>query len=370
MPAAFGLDISDVSLKVAKLEKKGKFFDLVSFGEFPIKPGLLEQGEIKNLDALAGIIKNALSNVQGKKLKTKYVIASLPEEKAFLTVIRMPLMEEEELASAVRYEAENHVPLPIESVYLGFQVVEPFHNHLDHLNVLIIALPKKIVDSYVKLLQKAELKPVVLEIESQATTRSLIKNQVSPRPVLILDLGTARTNFVIFSGYASRFTSSIPVCGKIFTRAIVRGMKVSSDVAEKIKIKYGLGRKGKIEIEGKNAKKIVVQEKLFELLNPALTDLIEQIKKHIDFYQTHTTYDHLFPNGKDIEKVLLCGGGARMKGICGFLSQELKIPTEPGNPWINILPQSLKEVPPISFEESLKYTTALGLALRGIKPLK
>ena len=56
-----------------------------------------------------------------------------------------------------------------------------------------------------------------------------------------------------------------------------------------------------------------------------------------------------------------------MKGLSGFVSSELKIPVELVNPWMNILPESLKEVPGLSFKESLGYTTVLGLALRGIK---
>ena len=38
-----------------------------------------------------------------------------------------------------------------------------------------------------------------------------------------------------------------------------------------------------------------------------------------------------------------------------------------GNPWVNILPEPLKEVPELSYEKSLSYTAALGLALRAQK---
>ncbi len=72
---------------------------------------------------------------------------------------------------------------------------------------------------------------------------------------------------------------------------------------------------------------------------------------------------------KGVQKIWLSGGGASLKGLAGFLSSEFKIPVELGNPWINILPEPLKEVPQLPFEESLKYTTALGLGLRGVKDL-
>jgi len=363
---AFGLDISDLSLKIAKIEKKGEFLRLISFGEFEIEPGVVDKGEVKNEKKLVEIVKKSILKVKGKKLKTRNVIASLPEEHAFLQVIPMPIMEEEELAGAVKFEAENYIPLPIEEVYLDFQLIKPLYNHLDHLDVLIAALPKKTVDSYVKFLRKAGLKPLALEIESQATARALVKNHVSPFPLLIIDFGATRTSFIIFSGHSLRFTSSIPVCGKIFTEAIAKNLAISFKKAEEIKIKYGLRDEKEIVIKNKIERKIE-KRKLFEILTPAMTDMIEQIKKYLAYYQTHASHEHLGPDHKGVRKIFLCGGGANMKGICEFLSQELKIPVELGNPWVNILPEPKKEIPGIPFKESLRYTTVLGLALRGVE---
>jgi len=355
-PKAFGLDISDLSLKIIKLEKKRGSLGLSFFGEQTIKPGIIKEGEIKDEKALVENIEKALSKVKGKKLKTKYVIASLPEEKAFLQVIQMPRMSAEDLKSAVIYEAENYIPLPIEEVYLSSQIIPPVYNHLDHLDVLIAALPKKTVDSYVSCLKKAGLAPTVLEIESQAIARALVKNGVSPTPLLLIDFGATRTSFIVFSGYSLRFTSSIPVSSQSFTEAISKILKIDIKEAEKLKMKYGLGTEDKKE--GKE---------IFEAITPPLTDLIEQIQKHLSFYQTHARHEHLPPDGKGVKGILLCGGGANLKGLTDFLSSELKIPVSLGNPWINILPKPLKEVPELPYRESLRYTTALGLALRGIK---
>src|SRR4030042_6291945 len=128
-PEVFGLDISDLSLKIAKLKKRGKSLTLSSFGEEEIKPGIMKEGEIQDENELSKIIKEGLKKVKGEKLKTKYVIASLPEEKAFLQVIQLPKMPEEDLKSAVVYEAENYIPLPIEEVYLDSQIVPALHDH-------------------------------------------------------------------------------------------------------------------------------------------------------------------------------------------------------------------------------------------------
>ena len=364
-PEAFGLDISDLSLKIVKLKKKRGVFSLASYGEEKINPGLIKGGEIKDEEALVKIIKNALAKVQGEKLETKYVVASLPEEKAFLQVIQMPRLSEEDLKSAVIYEAENYIPLPIEEVYLDSQVIPPVYNHLDHFDVLIAALPKKTVDPYLSVLKMAKLEPVSLEIESLSISRALIKGEVSAFPVLLIDLGATRTSFIIFSGHSLRFTSSIPVSSGNFTEIIAKALGVDLSEAEKLKIKYGLEEKIQIKIKNGIEKK-TERGKIFEALIPPLVDLIQQIKRYLDYYQTHASHEHLPPNGKGVSKILLCGGGANLKGLPELLSLELKIPVELGNPWINILPASLKELPDLPLEKSLAFTTAIGLALRGI----
>ncbi|MDP2664491.1 MAG: pilus assembly protein PilM, partial [bacterium] len=99
-PEAFGLDLSDLSLKVASLKKTAKGLKLESFGEFPIPEGLVSQGEIQNEEELSRLIGQA---VRSLKLQTSFVVASLPEEKAFLQVIQLPQMKQEEIKGAVAF---------------------------------------------------------------------------------------------------------------------------------------------------------------------------------------------------------------------------------------------------------------------------
>jgi len=355
-PEAFGLDFSDLSLKIVKLEKQRDDLSLASFGETIINPGIIKDGEIRNKDLLVQSIKKALTEVKGKKIKTKYVVASLPEEKAFLEVIKMPKMAEEDLKSAVFYEAENYIPLPIDQVYLDSQIVYPLANHLDHYDVLINAFPKKIVDAYTLCLEEAGLKPTVLEIESAAAARALIKDELATSPVLIIDFGASKTTFIIYSGRALRYTFSISDSSLKFTEIIARELKIDFAKADALKMEYGLEMNGNKEAAT-----------VFQILLAYLSDFVEQIKKHTDYYSSHIDQDHLPPGGREIKKILLCGEGANLKGLTNFLERRLGIPVEYGNPWINVFPGGKKKIPKLLFEKSLKYTTVLGLALRGVK---
>ncbi len=350
--SCFGLDISDLSLRIAKLKERKKVLRLASFGEFPLPKGVIEKGEVKDKKGLSKAIKTICKEAKGEKLKTRYVVASLPEEKSFLQVIQMPIMKKEELKKAVRFEAENYIPLSIEEVYFDSQIVPSVNKKSKHLNVLIAALPKKIVDPYVNAIKDAGLILKALEIEPLSISRALIGEKNIPFTLFLIDIGATRTSIVIFSNSSARFTSTIPVSSQEFTDAVSRNLQIDPIKAEKMKIKYGLEKKG-------SAGKTV-----FDAIIPCLTDLTEQIRRCIRYYQTHAIGGNLSSGSEKTAKIILCGGGANLKGLENFLAMEFKIPVELGNPWINILPQPLKEVPEISFKESLGYSTALGLALR------
>ncbi len=350
---AFGLDINDSSLKLAKLKKRHGGFVLSSFNEAKIARGIIEDGVVKKEDALAKIIKYAYDTAKGKKIKTKYVVASLPEEKSFLQVIQMPKMTREELELAVPFEAENYIPMPISDVYLDFQVISPAKDYLNYLEVMIAAMPKKIVDSYVSCFKKAGLMPIILESESEAIIRALVEKETKSSFLILVDFGENNTNFIVFSGSSVRFTCSIPISSRMLTEAISESMKISFYEAEKLKIEHGL-------TNGKTSRSSTRAEKISQIMTPILEDLMKQIKKYISFYRDHSSYEYLLPDGKK-EKILICGGGAELKGLADFMSKSLETQVELGGSLINYM---IKKPKNLIKKDLISFTTAIGLALR------
>ncbi|HZX50109.1 MAG TPA: type IV pilus assembly protein PilM [Candidatus Paceibacterota bacterium] len=355
-PKAFGLDLSDLSLKIVSLEERGKGFRLSSFGEASIPEGVIEGGEIRKEEKLVQVIRKAVAEVKGKKIQTNYMVASLPEEKGFVQVVQFPPMGKEELGNAIRLQAENYIPYPVDTVYLDFTVIPPSHNHVDHLDVLIASLPRTIVDSYISAFEKAGFTPRALEIDALALSRAVIEKGVAPVPVLLVDVGNARTKFSIFSGYSLRFTTSVPVSANTFTQAVATRLGVEEERAEELKRMYGLD-----SIEEK------LGDEVFQAMAPSATEFVKQIQKYLTYYETHIPHQHLDRPQKKIKKVVLCGGGANLRGLPEFLMRFLKVEVAVGNPWVNILSASLKELPALPFQDSLRYSTALGLGLRGVK---
>ena len=366
-PDAFGIDISDYFVRLIKLKKTGKDFELTSYNEEAVKPGVIENGEIRDRKEFGEVIKKLLNNVNGEQLKTRYASLSLPEEKSFLKVIRMPKMSAEDLAEAVYFEIENHIPLRVEDVYFDFEVIPPCSREnsakgkKNYFEILFAAIPKTTVDNYNYCLKKIGIQPAHLEVESLSLARSLINRDQNTDSILLIDLGVSKTSFVFFSNGFTRFTCSSSVCSQTFTQSISRFLKVDLKKAEKLKEEYGFSafenQNSAKSKKAKSKKSVSEEHQVFQAIIPPITDLTEQIKKYIDFYKFGKTGDDTAGNAV-ISKIILSGSGVCLKNIDKFLESEIGLPVEIGNPWINV---SKRPLLPLLL--SYKYTIAIGLAL-------
>ncbi len=340
----FGLDIADNRIKAAKIEKKGKEAFLTGYGKKEIEREIVNKGRIKNEELLSIEIKRLFEELSPD---TRYVSVCLPEEKSFLQIMEMPVMSKKELEKAIRYEAENYVPLPTDDLYLDFKIISE-NEESENFCVLMVALPKKIVDLYLFCIKKSGLIPAMLEIDSMAIARAIMDEKDNEN-TLIIDFGKTRTGLVIFSEGVVKFVSSADISSDRLTKRIAEKKGISLSDAEAFKIKNG-----------------IETEEALEIMKPLLEETLKVIEKHLDYYN----YRGFIPSSKQekekLKKVVICGGGANLKGFSQYLSENLNIPVAKGNPFINFS----KGNNDISVEEALSYSTAFGLALRNLKKYK
>jgi len=354
-PDAFGLDISDESFKFAQLRTRGGNAKLVAFGFGDFPKGLITDGEIKDEQATADILAAALRKPTQGRLSTRFVVCSFPEEHSFIRVLQLPPMAESEVSEAIKFEIEQNIPLRINDAYYDYQVLKQSDQKaIQHLDILTSAVPKKLADGYISLMQKCGLRPKSLEVESVAVSRALIAGGTAAEPALIVDLGATRTSFIIFSGSGLQFTSSVPVAGNKMIDMIMARTRSDHKEAKRLFYDVGLDKSADGGIT-------------FNILEPFIKDLVDQIKNYVSFYESHSMHEHSLAERPTVKKIMLCGGVSNLTGLGVYLSMALKIPVEVGNPWVNILKPPLKEVPGLTFRTSLGYTTALGLALSGVQ---
>ncbi len=346
-PRPFGLDLSDLSLKAVFLERDGSIDTLSSFGSVPLPIGAVLDGEIVKEEAVIEAIRLLLEKSGPKKIPTKQVVCSLPEVKAFLRIINLPVMEASEAREAVKWEIEANIPLTLDQVYYDSQVLpRNLSGEKNKMSVLVVVVTKTVVDQFVGTLEAAGLEVVGLETESIAQARSLLAEEESDQTTLIIDIGDRSTSFLVSIGNTPCFTSSIPLSSQMVTDAISKSMRVSFDEAESIKLTYGIGS-------------VMKRDPLFIAVEPIMESLVTEVEKSIAFYRHDLRYS------ANIDTVVLCGGGSNMVGLLPYLSKRLGLPVEVGNPWVNL--QLGGHLPLIEKKRSVQYSTAIGLALRNVK---
>jgi type IV pilus assembly protein PilM len=345
-PPPFGLDLSDLSLKSAWLSREGSKEKLVSFGSEPIPQGAVVDGEIRNEAQVSDSIRNLMERSGPSRIRTKRVICSLPETKAFLRIISIPRMSEDEAREAMKWEIEANIPLSLDQVDYDWQILpKEFSKEKGKMSVLVVAVANSAVNQFHGVLEKCGLEVIGLETESIAQVRSLLEEKSEERTVLIVDIGDRRTSFVMAIDNVPVFTSSVPLSSQMMTDAISKEMGISFDEAEKLKLHEGLGS-------------FSLPNPQMTAVKPILENLATEIERSMDFYFSTLKYS------EKLDAIIFCGGGANTKGMLPYLSKRLRQNIEFGNPWVNL--DFGSSVPPISRERSVQYSTVIGLALRGL----
>ncbi len=342
MPAV-GLDISDQSVKYLELMPKGDSYLVKKFGEKEIPVGIIEAGEIKDQKKLEEILRS-LKVEQG----IKKVFASLPEEEAYIVRIPMPAMGLDELRGAIELGLEEHVPIPAKEAVFDYEILHHPESEADTFDVVVSVMPISTVASYSNTLKNAGLELLALEIEAQAIARALTPFHTR-ETTLVVDFGKTRTSFLVVSGHKAFFSSTVNnIGGEDITKAIQKNLKVDYATAEKIKITKGL-------LHSRREKEL-----LFSVI-PIVSILKDEIAKQYNFWESKTTGR----KKEKIERVVLGGGQATLPGLAEYLAMSLGVPVEIGNVWTNthLMDTTL---PPMTFNQSLRYATAMGLALRNV----
>src|SRR3989339_131836 len=350
--SSLNLDISDLSLKAGKLSKRGNDFYLDKIKSVPVPAGYMERGRVLKRPEVAELMRGLLQSVAGDHRRQSIVNTVLPDTDTFVKLIKVERgATDANLNDNIYKEVAHHIPYNIDEIYLDWQKI-PGLATKDTEQVLVGVCPKEIVDEYIKVIHLAGFVPQSFEVEALAITRSLFnwrairKKSLANRNVIIIDLGAARSSLIFwreqgfYNSDTIEFSVSVPLSGMQINKLIEQKLLVTALQAEQFKIKCGLSDAPEC------------QGVLLQLLRPMLDDLTARIRHAVHFHNTYF-------EGASIDKIILSGGGASLKGLDVFLAAELGIPVELGNPLINI-----KNHDSLDYQQALSYCTVIGLGLK------
>lgn len=167
MTDSFSIDIGEKRIRVIELSDNGKQIELKALGSAEANPHYYSTDTEKNIETQAGIINQLLATA---KIKNKNAQVIIPDMYSFSQVLTLPKLNEKELQSAIRYQADQFIPLPIDEVSIDIEIISE-NPKSKELTVFIVASPIKIVKQIEKTIELAGLQPNGLENELSVIRR-------------------------------------------------------------------------------------------------------------------------------------------------------------------------------------------------------
>jgi type IV pilus assembly protein PilM len=334
----FGLDIGFNTVKVMQLEPSNqRKREVKGFGVTTFDSQAIIDGVIKDPEIIAKATYELFNRKLTGDITTHRVAMALPSNKTYTRTIRLAKLKPKDLAEAVRLETEQYTPIPIAELYVDYHLISETENEVE---LLVVAVPSKIVDSYLALARVMDLEPVLVETSISASSRLFVQAENNEVPAVLIDFGSVSSDMTIYDKTLV-VTGTSPGGGDYFTDTIAEALKVSKQEAHIIKTKYGMGLSKK-------------QQEITDALQPYLTQLTKEVRRMIRYYQDRSEPDH------KIGQIVTMGGGANMPGLSEYMTNQLRMPVRMCDPWQQL--DFVKLQPPSNVEKSM-YMTVAGLAL-------
>lgn len=308
-----------------------------------LPPNAVVEKNINDVEAVAQAIKAV---VQSSRTKVKDCAVAVPGSSVITKVIEMPGdLGEEALESQISLEADQYIPYPLEEVAIDFDVLGPSAKNPDQVEVLLAACRRENVDIRASVLELADLRAKVVDVEAYTMERAfgLIQEQLEDQEeqvVAILDIGATMT------------TLSVLVDGKtIYTREQLFGGK---QLTEEIQRRYGLSAE-----EAGLAKKQggLPDDYEPEVLEPFKDAVVQQVTRSLQFFFSSSQYN-------DVDHIVLAGGVASLSGLAGLIEEKLGTSATVANPFANMSVSSRVNATALS-NDAPSLMIATGLAMRG-----
>jgi type IV pilus assembly protein PilM len=339
-----GLDISTSAIKMVELTESGKdAYRVERYAIEQLPRDAVVDGNIANLEAVAESIHRCWTRLG---TSTKYVAMSLPTAAVITKKIILPSnLREMEMEVQVESEANQYIPFALDEVNLDFQVLGTAPSSPDEVEVLIAASRKEKVEDRVASAEAAELKPIVMDVESFAVQAAfeLVRPQLAAEGkdqiVALVDIGAVATKVMVMRGDQPVYSREQAFGGGQLTQEIMRAYGMSFEEAESVK------RSGSAPENYEP-----------EILRPFVENLALEVSRALQFFFTSTQFNQ-------VHHIVLAGGCAAIPGVDEVVATRTQVATVVANPFAGMVPSSRIRPRQLMADAPL-LMVACGLALR------
>jgi type IV pilus assembly protein PilM len=321
-----GLKLGASRLNAACVSVNGST-EVVQLAGGPLPPGVIAGGELREVEALA----EALKEFFGKhKLPKRNVRIGLANNRIGVRTIEVAGVDDsKQLANAVRFRAQEALPIPIDEAVLDFQILgeSTAPDGSPAKRVLLVVAYRDLIAAYVEACRLAGLRLLGVDLEAFALLRALTPTFAtepgggSDRSALVaVSIGSERSVLGVSDGFSCEYTRVLNWGGNSLTDAIARALELEPADAERIKIDLGL--QGDRVPEGVGPEQAV---RAREALRVGLQAFGRELVSSLQFYQGQ-------PDSLGIRELILAGGTAQLAGLATELQQLVGVPVRVGDP--------------------------------------
>jgi type IV pilus assembly protein PilM len=338
---AIGLDMDRGALKAVQVSGSTGAYALRHVGYHRLPPGAIVEGEVGDADLLAAEIREFWSS---HEFKGKAVVLGVANAKVVVRLLDFPRMPEEDLRSAISFEAQDHIPMALEEAVFDYVVLGPQEEGSDLDRILVVAAHREMIERYSAAVRAGGLKPAGIDVKALALTRSTL-----PEPffdegaTLLLDVGTEITNLSITQGGNPTLTRFIPSGLDRFVESVSEATKLPEDQAEKeaLNPRVRLGYDGQSAPEDGDDPAPAVgedaEEEEEEEFDPALVydvrrGVEEAVQALAEDVLRSIEYHHSQPGTREVTGAFVSGEGALIPGLDAYLGELLGVTTQRGHP--------------------------------------
>ena len=357
-----GMDIDRGAIKAVQVSGRGGGQVLQHVGYHRLPPGVVVGGEVADHDLLAEEIREFWDS---HAFGGRSVVLGVANQKVVVRLLDFPRMEPEDLRGAVGYEAQDHIPMPLDEAVLDYVVLGPREEGSEQDRVLVVAAQRGMIDHYISAVRTGGLRPMGVDVKALSLTRSTLPDPFfgEEGAVLLLDVGAEITNLVVADGGRPSLTRFLPGGLDDFVAAASEAADLPADAAERqvLSTRVGLGHEagGDGENEGGSGGEDFDPALVFDVrrgLEAAAQRLADDVQGSLEHH-------HSQPGTRPVVRVLLSGEGALVPGLDAYLGELLGVATGRANPVerlsanrSNVSDEQLRAMEPV-------LAVALGLAM-------
>lgn len=334
-----GLDISKSGVRVMSVDMDKMIVH--GYGTIELDPAKDESED--KIEYLTGRINEMFEKHIVGKLHSNRVVLGIPTAKTYARTFSLPVQQEKKIKEAVNLEVEQYVPIPLDSLYVDYQVIK---RDKENLTVLMCAVPQKAIDEMIEVVQACGIEVAMIEPSINAVARLLECTKEGTMPTVIVDIGPAATDIAVMDS-AIRVTGGLNIGGNTLTLDIAKKLNIPLETAHQFKVLNGLSAGPR-------------QEKMIGALKPSISRILTETEKMIRYYTNN------FPNEAKLEQVLIVGSGSGVPGLGEYFTNNLEMPARVASPWQSL---DFANLAPPAKQLRPRFMTAAGLALTKVEDI-